>query len=115
MNQLNDNVQPPQAAVAPLPASLIQLVSEVKTVTNQMLAAQLIAAAWDGSMAELFVCRRQLTLADAVHRSTAVLDAAAATFVALMSKLAPHRGKDALVMMSTGLSFAVSTFILLIA
>ena len=44
-----------------------------------------------------------------------MLDAAAATFVALMSKLAPNRGKDALVMMSTGLSFAVSTFILLIA
>ena len=104
MYQRNDNDQPP------VPASLIQLVTQVTIFPFQLAAAQLISSAWYGSMAER-ICHRRLTLADAIHRSTAVLDAAVFTFVACMSEDLPAHDQT-MFLSATMFSFAVSTHLI---
>ena len=75
------------SSAAPVPASLRQLASQIKEVDEFGVASdlvrdanELVEAAWGGTLSEHIVGRK-IRLADAVHRSTAVLDAVSTAYI----------------------------------
>jgi hypothetical protein len=90
-------------ANAVIPKSLLLLVPRIKAAGgDERIALVTIESAWDGSLA-LLACGRIVPLADAIHRSTTVLDAAKKVFLSRI-------GSNHVLVRDTKMSFKVSEF-----
>jgi hypothetical protein len=99
-----------QSTISAIPASLLQIVSQIKDEQNQKIATDVIKFGWMGSLA-IFDRGTILPLADAIQRSKHIFNAALKSFFIELSRQPTeqgHRQDDTMVKFGSRMTFRVS-------